>query len=369
MHTQDTAQARAMLRHYAVGSAATDIRPYGTGHINSTYRFETANDGASYIFQRVSPVAFHHPEQVMANIEGVTKFLGEKISARGGNPERETLTLIPTLDGASYVFDEEGCCWRMFLCVEDAVSYDLPDSEDVFREAGNAFGAFQTALSEYPVETLYETIPAFHDTVSRVGKLRAAIEADAAHRAAGVQAEIEYALARAERAGALLSQLQAGKIPLRVTHNDTKLNNVLIDKATGKGLCVIDLDTVMPGLSAYDFGDALRFGANTAVEDETDLSKVHFSMPMYRAWCEGYMANAGEAMDEAEIMSLPLGAWMMTYEVGIRFLTDYLDGDKYFHIKHPEHNIERARNQFALLADIEKHEDEMNAFIRRWIKE
>ncbi len=367
MSMPDTALAREMLRYFDV--TATDVRPYGTGHINSTFRVDTEDPATAYIFQCISPVAFHHPEQVMANVVGVTKFIGEQIAARGGDPRRETLTVIPTKNGESHVMDDENRCWRMFLCVQDAISYDLPESEDIFREAGRAFGAFQTALSEYPVETLYETIPSFHDTVSRVGKLRAAIEADAVGRAEKVQKEIDFAIARAERAGALLDQLAEGKIPLRVTHNDTKLNNVLLDAATGNGLCVIDLDTVMPGLSAYDFGDALRFGANTAVEDETDLDKIHFSMPMYRAWCEGYMSQAGETMDEKEIMSLPLGAWMMTYEVGIRFLTDYLDGDHYFHIKHPEHNIERARNQFALLADMEKYEDEMNAFIRRWVKE
>ncbi len=368
MQTQDTNKAFELLSHYVLDGQPVSIGPYGGGHINTTYLVETTGM-EKYIFQRISPVAFRHPDQVMANIEGVTKFLGKRIAERGGDPRRETLTIVPTTDGKSCFVDDEGCTWRMFLCVQDTHCYDLPENENVFREAGRAFGAFQTVLADYPVDTLYETIPAFHDTVSRVGKLRAAIEADAAGRAASVQKEIEFALARAERAGSLLTQLAEGRIPLRVTHNDTKLNNVLIDASTGRGLCVIDLDTVMPGLSAYDFGDALRFGANTAVEDETDLTKVHFSMPMYCAWCEGYMTNAGEAMGADEIMSLPLGAWMMTYEVGIRFLTDYLDGDKYFHVRHPEHNIDRCRNQFALLADLESHEDEMNAFIRRWIKE
>lgn len=361
-------KALALLNNFAIDGEPVSIQPYGGGHINTTYLVETTG-ADSYIFQRVSPVAFKHPEQVMANIEGVTKFVGARIAENGGDPRRETLTIVPAKDGKSCYYDDEGCCWRLFLFVNDTICYNLPENENVFREAGRAFGAFGTALADYPVETLYETIPAFHDTVSRVGKLRAAIEADAVGRAASVKKEIDFALARAERAGSLLAQLAEGRIPLRVTHNDTKLNNVLIDAPTGRGLCVIDLDTVMPGLSAYDFGDALRFGANTAVEDETDLTKVHFSMPMYRAWCEGYMASAGEAMGADEIMSLPLGAWMMTYEVGIRFLTDYLDGDKYFHVKHPEHNIERCRNQFALLADMESHEDEMNAFIRRWIKE
>ena len=356
-----------ILPQFAIEGRAVSAEPYGTGHINDTMRVVT-DAGRDYILQRLSPVAFKQPERVMDNVQGVLAHLRGKVTARGGDPARETLTLILTHDGRPCVMDETGC-WRMYTLIHDAVGYQLPENGDIFREAGHAFGAFQTALSDYPADSLYETIPRFHDTVNRTANLARAIETDGAGRAASVQEEIAFARARFERAGTLLAGLQEGRLPLRVTHNDTKLDNVLMDRATGKGLCVIDLDTVMPGLCAYDFGDAIRFGANTAVEDEADLSKVHFSMDMFRAWTEGYLAEAGDALCAEEIRTLPLGAWMMTYEVGIRFLTDYLEGDVYFHTAYPEHNIVRARNQFALLADMERHEEEMNAFVARWIKE
>ena len=365
MQQPDIAFARAMAQHFRLEGRLTEVRPYGTGHINDTFLAVTDAPRA-YILQRLSPVAFRHPEQVMENVVRVTDHLRARIAGRGGDPQRETLTPVPTLAGKPYLLDDDGCCWRVFLNVEDTVSYQLPDSEAVFREAGRAFGAFQTALMDYPPQTLHETIPHFHDTVRRVEALRQAVAADRVGRAASVGAEIDFALARAGRAGELLLGLREGRLPLRVTHNDTKLDNVLMDRATGRGLCVIDLDTVMPGLSAYDFGDAIRFGANTAVEDEADLSRVHFSMPMYRAWCEGYLSEAGAAMGEAERDSLPLGAWMMTYEVGVRFLTDYLDGDRYFHTAYAEHNLVRARNQFALLNDMEAHRDAMAAAVRQW---
>ena len=356
-----------ILPHYALEGGVIGAAPYGTGHINDTFRVDTGA-GRAYILQRLSPVAFREPEKVMANVQGVLTHLRGKVEARGGDPARETLTLVLTAEGRPCVMDESGC-WRMYLLITGAVGYQLPDSMEVFREAGRAFGAFQTALEDYPADTLHETIPRFHDTVNRAANLSRAIEADAAGRAACVEAEIAFARARFDRAGALLDGLHAGRLPLRVTHNDTKLDNVLMDCATGKALCVIDLDTVMPGLCAYDFGDAIRFGANTALEDEADLTKVHFSLDMYRAWTEGYLGEAGDALTAEEIRSLPLGAWMMTYEVGVRFLTDYLEGDVYFHTAYPEHNLVRARNQFALLKDMERCEAEMLAFAQRWIKE
>ena len=362
----DMVRAR-ILPHFALDGAVTEVAPFGTGHINDTLRVVTES-GRDYILQRLSPVAFKQPEKVMENVQGVLAHLQRKVLARGGDPLRETLTLILTRDGAPCVLDESGC-WRMYVLIHDAKGYALPENTEIFREAGRAFGAFQTDLSDYPADKLHETILRFHDTVNRTANLARAIEADTAGRAASVAEEIAFARARFQRAGALLKGLAEGKLPLRVTHNDTKLDNVLMDVHTGKGLCVIDLDTVMPGLCAYDFGDAIRFGANTAVEDEADLTKVHFSMEMFEAWTEGYLGAAGAALWEEEIRTLPLGAWMMTYEVGIRFLTDYLEGDVYFHTAYPEHNLVRARNQFALLHDMERHEEAMNAFVCRWIKE
>ena len=356
-----------ILPCFALEGTAVEAAPYGTGHINDTLRVVT-DTGRDYILQRLSPVAFKHPEQVMENVQGVLAHLQGKVAARSGDPRRETLTLILTKDGAPCVMDESGC-WRMYELIHDAKGYALPENEEIFREAGRAFGAFQNDLTDYPAEKLHETIPRFHDTVNRTANLARAIEADTAGRVASVEKEIAFARARFERAGMLLAGLKAGKLPLRVTHNDTKLDNVLMDVHTGKALCVIDLDTVMPGLCAYDFGDAIRFGANTAVEDEADLSKIHFSMPMFKAWTEGYLGAAGNALCAEEIRTLPLGAWMMTYEVGIRFLTDYLEGDVYFHTAYPEHNLVRARNQFALLHDMERQEEAMNAFVCQWIKE
>lgn len=352
-----------IAQRFQLPGAVTAIRPFGSGHINRTFLAET-DAAQDVILQAISTDAFHQPEELMRNIAGVTAHLRAKISARGGDPLRETLTVLTAKDGDACVRTPDGACWRAYLRITGTQSFDLPENEAVFREAGRAFGRFQTDLADYPADTLYETIPRFHDTPDRVRRLLAAIEKDSAGRAAGSVTEIRFAKQRADRAARLVRMQREGKLPLRVTHNDTKLNNVLMDAASGKALCVIDLDTVMPGLTAYDFGDAVRFGANTAEEDEKDLSKIAFSMPMYRAWTEGFLEMTANALTPAELGSLPEGCWMMTYEVGIRFLTDWLEGDHYFHTAYPEHNLVRARNQFALLADMEKHETEMLDCVR-----
>lgn len=359
-----------ILALYGLTDRVVSCERFGGGHINDTFRVVVREEERErqYILQRLSPVAFHAPEKLMENISGVTAFLRESILRRGGNPERETLTIIPTVDGRCCVSTEDGC-WRMYLFVTGSVTFQAAETEEVFRQSGRAFGSFMRDLGDYPAATLNETIPNFHHTVKRVEALREAISHDAAGRAAGVQKEIAFALERAGRAGQLLDGLAKGDLPLRVTHNDTKLNNVLMDAETHNALCVIDLDTVMPGLCAYDFGDAIRFGANTAAEDEQDLSKVHFSLPMFRAYCEGYLGEAGHMLTKAEVASLPVGAWMMTYECGSRFLTDYLNGDVYFHTAYPEHNLVRARNQFALLEDMEKQEAAMMDCVRAWMEE
>lgn len=363
-------QAKHVLSLYDLEGEIVSFAPYGDGHINDTYRVTTRRDGCEchYILQHLSPVAFHEPEQVMDNVSCVTAYLKESIARRGGDPDRETLDIIPLRDGKAYLLTDNGC-WRMYRFITDSVTYQLPDSTDIFREAGRAFGMFLRDLGDYPASTLHETIPHFHDTVRRVTALEAAVSGDAAGRAAQVTEEIAFVRERAAKAGRLVNALADHTLPLRVTHNDTKLNNVLMDRATRKALCVIDLDTVMPGLCAYDFGDAIRFGANTAAEDEADLSLVHFSLPMFRAYCEGYLGEAGHMMTREEILSLPVGAWMMTYECGVRFLTDYLNGDVYFHTAYLEHNLVRARDQFALLKDMEKQAEAMDSIVREWIKE
>lgn len=371
MRKPENACLEDMVGHFCLRGTVESVTPYGSGHINDTF-LVTAREGGDvheYVLQRLSPVAFREPEKVMDNVSRVTAYLREGIARRGGVPERETLTLIPVKEGRYHVYDASGACWRMYLNIAGTKTWQLPESEDIFREAGRAFGAFQTALLDYPADTLHETIPHFHDTPARVEALREALRRDAAGRAAGARDAVDFALARAERAGELVDQLRTGRLPLRVTHNDTKLNNVLMDEGSGRALCVIDLDTVMPGLSAYDFGDAIRFGANTADEDEADLDKVRFSVPMYRAYCEGYLSQAGKTLEQAELASLATGAWMMTYECGCRFLTDHLDGDRYFHVAYPGHNLIRAKNQFALLKDMEKHRDEMAGIIKELTKE
>lgn len=359
--------ATTVLDRFDIWGRLIMIEPFGDGHINDTFRITTdrTHKIGQYILQRLSPVAFKRPDQVMENVLNVTSFLHQIIAERGGDPDRCSLTLIPLKNGAGwYTMDEEGGCWRVYLMISGSVTYQRPETEAIFREAGRAFGQFQKDLSTYPADTLHETIPHFHDTPSRVAAFRASLEKDAQHRAAQVAEEIAFVLERDVPARALVNQLNAGILPLRVTHNDTKLNNVLLDKATNGALCVIDLDTVMPGLAAYDFGDAIRFGANTAAEDEKDLSKVQFSLPMFRAYAEGYLAECGAMMSDDELASLATGAWMMTFECGMRFLTDYLDGDVYFHTAYPEHNLVRARCQFALLRGMEAAHEQMLAILR-----
>ncbi len=363
-------EAAAKLAAFDLYGQVVDIRRYGCGHINDTFMVTTRKPGRSegrrYILQRLSPVAFREPEKVMENIANITAYMKRLILGRGGDPDRETLIIIPARDGKDYLLDPDNGCWRMYLFIEDSFSYQQAESEAVFREAGRAFGAFQRDLADYPASSLHETIPRFHDTPSRVRALRKVMAGNPVGRAEGAGEEIAFALAREERARALVDALSQGELPLRVTHNDTKLNNVLMNRETGRAMCVVDLDTVMPGLCAYDFGDAIRFGANTAKEDEAELSLVRFSLPMYRAYSEGYLGAVGGLLTEAEVRSLPLGAWMMTYECGVRFLTDYLDGDHYFGIAYPEHNLVRARNQFALLKDMERHADKMDEVMARW---
>ena len=365
-------QAEAVLEKFDLYGKVLGLERYGCGHINDTYMVTTRKVGANhdrhYILQRLSPIAFHQPEQLMENVGNVTAYLKKIIIERGGDIDRESLVVIPTKEGREYYLDADNCCWRMYMFIENSMTCQQAESAEIFKESGKAFGAFQRDLADYPAETLHETIPNFHNTVNRFRMLEEAIRHDAAGRAKDVQEEIAFALARKERTSVLLDMLAKGELPLRVTHNDTKLNNVLLDSETGKALCVVDLDTVMPGLCAYDFGDAIRFGANTAAEDENDLDKIHFSMEMFRAYCEGYLGEVSGMLTENEIRTLPLGAWMMTYEVGIRFLTDYLNGDVYFHVAYPEHNIVRARDQFALLKDMERQEADMQAVVEQWLK-
>lgn len=341
------------------GLPTGEAERYGAGHINDTFTVWAADHSRRWILQRINTDTFTDPAGLMENVTGVTSYLRREILARGGDPDRETLNVVPTREGKPYYTDCEGGAWRAYLFVEGTVCLQKVENERDFYTAAETFGNFQNQLAGYPAATLHETIARFHDTPNRYANFEKALAADVMGRAREIGPEIAFIRAREADCHVLMDQLAAGVLPLRVTHNDTKLNNVLIDQATGKGICVIDLDTVMPGLSAYDFGDSIRFGANDCAEDEPDQSKVHFSLHLYEVFARGYLAAAGSAMTEAERRSLPWGARLMTLECGIRFLTDYLEGDHYFKISRPAQNLDRARTQFTLVEGMEREFDAM----------
>ena len=339
---------------------------YGCGHINDTYCVlcqPQEGDCIRYILQGLSQAAFPDQDVVMDNFEKITTFLRQKLTDLGEDASRGTLSLIPTTDGKSYYTDANGRAWRLMPYIEGTDCIQQA-TETLFAASGRAFGRFQALLGDFPVDTLKETIVKFHDTEDRFRKFRAALAKDPLGRAKDVQSEIDFVLAREEDCGVLQSALRAGILPLRVTHNDTKLNNVLFDRATGEGICVIDLDTTMPGLSVNDFGDSIRFGANHSAEDEKDLSKVNFDIHLYEIYARSFIEGARGGLTEAEHEYLPWGARLMTLECGIRFLTDYLSGDTYFHIRYPEQNFDRCRTQFKLVKDMEEQFEEMHAVIR-----
>ena len=336
-------------------TSSETIRNFGNGHINDTY---CVGDD-TYILQRINTNVFKNPDAVMENIDNVTAFLREKIKAEGGDPDRETLTVVKTLDGKNYYKHDDNTVFRMYLFIKNAFSIeDTPSYEDLYQ-AGIGFGHFQKLLNDFPVETLHETIPNFHHTPKRVEALKQAIEENRAGRKDSCMAEIKFALEKASFADKVISGIAEGKIPVRVTHNDTKINNLLFDTDTRKPITVIDLDTVMPGSALYDFGDALRVGASTGAEDETDLSKVTFDPKAFESFAKGFLFEMKDLLTDEELALLPFSVKLLTYECGIRFLTDYLNGDTYFKIHREHHNLDRARTQFKLVAEIEKTENDL----------
>jgi len=339
--------------------------PYGNGHINDTYAvtFTRQAGSARYILQRVNQQVFKKPEAVMENIAGVTRHLKEKIIAAGGDFSREALNIIPTKDHRNFYIDESGNYWRGFTFIDNATTYELVERPEDFYQSALAFGNFQMMLADYPAATLHETIPNFHHTPLRMRRFREAAQADVKNRAKGVHSEIQFVLDREEEASILTDALERGEIPLRVTHNDTKLNNVMIDDRTHKAICIIDLDTVMPGSSLYDFGDSIRFGAATAEEDEKDLSKQEMSLSLYEIFTRGFLESTKGTLTDKEIELLPYGAKLMTFECGVRFLTDYLEGDTYFKIRRQDHNLDRARTQLHLVSDMEKKWEDMRRIV------
>ncbi len=362
-------QVREAIANFNFTGRLKDRRPFGSGHINDTYllTFEIGDMGdMSAILQRMNREIFTQPVELMENIVGVTSYLREKIIENGGDPERETPNIIPAKDGKAYYVDSKGEYWRSYKFITDAKCYDQVEKPEDFYESAVAFGNFQRLLADYPADTLHETIKGFHDTRARFEVFKQAVAQDVCGRAASVDREIEFVLAHEEIARVLGEFQEKGLVPLRVTHNDTKLNNIMIDNTTRKGICVIDLDTVMPGLAVNDFGDSIRFGASTGAEDEKDLSKVSCSMELFEIYVKGFLQGCAGSLTPTEVELLPMGAKVMTYECGMRFLTDYLQGDHYFKIHREEHNLDRARTQFKLVEDMEAKWDIMKEIVYRY---
>ncbi|MBO4938786.1 MAG: aminoglycoside phosphotransferase family protein [Oscillospiraceae bacterium] len=341
-----------VLEQFQLDSPAVSSDRYGCGHINETYLVVTES-GRRYILQKISNRAFPDVAGLQENIAAVTRYLHTQITNPYG-----ALTLIPTLDGKDYYHAGENSDWRVYDFIEGSLCLQAPETPEDFYQSAIAFGTFQQQLAGFPAETLHETIKNFHNTPDRFRIFKEVLARDVMGRAKDVQPEIDFVLAHEEIGGKLMAMLKAGELPLRVTHNDTKLNNVMLDEKTRTPLCVIDLDTTMPGLSAYDFGDSIRFGAATAAEDEKDLSKVTMSLDLFRMYTKGFL-SACPGLTENERKVLPLGALTMTLECGTRFLTDYLDGDHYFGIHYPDQNLDRCRTQFKLVSDMESKWDEM----------
>lgn len=357
--------ANQLIARFDVEGEINEMIPFGEGHINNTYRVTMAN-GAQYILQSINPSVFKNTEGLMRNVARVTAYLREYLAAHGGDPERQTLTLVPAKNGKTYIPDEKGMPWRVYHFIPNTFSYQTVEKAEDFYFSAKAFASFAAMLDDYPAEELVETIPAFHNTKVRYYNLMKAIRTDKMGRAESVKNEIEFALSRIEKAGRIVDAIEDGRVPLRVTHNDTKLNNVLIDRASGQAICVCDLDTIMPGSILYDFGDAIRFGTNPASEDEKDLDKVCCNLELFDAYVRGTLEVLKDDLTPTEIEYLPLGAWMMTMECGVRFLTDYLEGDTYFKIHREGQNLDRCRTQFKMAADMEAKEEEMKVIVRKY---
>ena len=351
---------RSVARQFQIYGEFISAAPYGTGHINDTYCavFNQGGTPVRYILQRINHHVFKNPLALMENVQRVTTHLSHKV-AHQADFSRYVLTLIPARDGRAWHCDSGGNYWRTYLFIENARTYDAVESPQQAFQAARAFGEFQKLLADLPAPRLHDTIPNFHHTPSRFASLEAVIAADSVNRAHLAQAEIEFALKHKPLTGVLL----AAGLPERVTHNDTKLNNVMLDDKTGDGICVIDLDTVMPGLALYDFGDIVRTSTSPAKEDERDLLKVQMQFPMFEALVRGYLETAAGFLSKAERQHLAFSGKLITFEIGIRFLTDFLDGDVYFKVHRAGHNLDRCRTQFKLVESIERQEEQMTKLV------
>lgn len=356
-----------LIESFAIPGTYIGAEELNAGNINATYRLHFQNEKDEfYIMQRLNTHVFQQPEPLMDNICRVTEHIQKKMKGTFGEDiRRNVLHFLKAKDGRPFVCDETGF-WRAYRYVSDAFTYDVIQDSHCFYLAGRAYGEFQGYLSDFPAATLSETIPHFHDTVDRMRILREAVENDKAGRAHTVQDEIRFVLSRENEASLIVDALEKGSIPWRVTHNDTKINNVLFDSHTQTPLCVIDLDTVMPGSSLYDYGDAIRSGTNTAGEDEGNISLVHFDLELFEQFTKGFLEATGDCLTEQEILLFPMAARIMTLELCARFLADYLDGDLYFKIKKPGHNLIRTRNQIELLRQMEKATPQMEAIVEKY---
>ena len=357
---------KEILSNFDLNGEFVDCVPYGEGHINETFlvTYKKGCRKTKYILQRVNGTIFKDLEKLMNNILIVTEFSRKKIKERGGNPDRESLTIICAKDGKPY-YEEGEKFFRMYKYI-DGVAYQIVQKPQDFYNCAVAFGNFANLLSEFDAKDLYESIPNFHNTEVRFNTFLELVEKNASGRASEVQKEIDFVLKRKDYCGRIVNLLKSGKMPTKVTHNDTKLNNVMFDKETGESLAVIDLDTIMPGSICYDFGDSIRFGCNPAAEDEKDLSKVNFSLELFEAYTKGYLTALGDGATQIERDNLAFSAILMTYECGMRFLGDHIDGDNYFRISREGHNLDRARTQFKLVDDMEKLLPQMEAIVKKY---
>ena len=356
------------LQQFAFADAMTDVRLCKVGHINDTYVVQAGLNGGvqRFILQRINHHVFRQPDALMSNIQRVTAFLRRKIEQAGGDPDRETLTLILTRDGRTYHATPDGDFWRAYRFIDRARSYTRVENPEMLYQAGRAFGRFMRLLDDFPAQELHETIPDFHHTPKRFQALMQAVAADPHNRASEVRDLIALAQARTEKMGRVAAALARGELPCRVTHNDTKFNNVLIDDETGEAVCVVDLDTVMPGSALYDFGDFVNTSASNGAEDERDLSRVSLNLAYFDAIARGYLHETRHVLTEQELAWLPFSPWLITFELAMRFLTDHINGDVYFRIHRPNHNLDRARSKFKLAQDMEAREGEMARIIRRY---
>jgi len=341
------------LQTFDFPGPVTSVSRYDAGHINESYKVIVDDGRATFMVQRINTHVFHDPAGLMSNVVAVTDYLRQQYKALGDDPDRRVLRVLPTTDGAPYQICPDGSAWRAYWFIENTVCFQSSPTPEIFAAAARGFGEFTHLLTDFPASRLYETIPFFHDTRVRYQAFEEAVAEDAFGRVKTVAAEIDFARARADQADLLMNQLDRGLLPLRVTHNDTKLNNILMDPQSHTAVCVVDLDTVMPGLALHDYGDAIRFGASTAAEDEPDLDLVHLDRSLFEAFTSGYLEAMGDSLTGNERQHLPWGAKLITLECGVRFLTDYLTGDTYFRIKRPEQNLDRCRTQFKLVSEME----------------